>query len=130
MDFHCDGCGREYRISDDKVRGKTLHVRCKKCQRAIVLTGRPTGATEPVPSGPRFRPALVKARFDERVKPAFEKLDSMLAADYVDAGFVHQWLEHFVKEVRELDEIVAKLDKQRPNAGQAQTEPPRRWRAV
>jgi len=130
MDFRCDGCGREYRISDDKVRGKTLHVRCKRCQRSIVLTGRAAGPAEPVASGPRFQPSLVKTRFDERVKPAFEKLDSMLAADYVDAGFVHQWLEHFVKEVRDLHEVVAKLGNERPNAEQVEAEPARRWRAV
>jgi predicted Zn finger-like uncharacterized protein len=117
MDFRCEGCGREYRISDDKVRGKTLHVRCKKCQRCIVLTEGSVGSNAAgVVSRKRVQPAFLKCRFDERVKPAFQKLDSILAANEVDATSVYQWLEVLVKEVRELDELVAKVGNDRTRA--------------
>ncbi len=37
MKFYCDSCGAKYLIGDDKVRGKVLRIRCKKCEHVIVV---------------------------------------------------------------------------------------------
>ena len=37
MKFYCDSCGSKYAIADDKVRGKILKVRCKKCAHIITV---------------------------------------------------------------------------------------------
>ncbi|MEM1350143.1 MAG: GYF domain-containing protein, partial [Myxococcota bacterium] len=37
MKFYCDNCGAKYSISDEKVRGKILKVRCKKCSYIITV---------------------------------------------------------------------------------------------
>lgn len=39
MNFSCDNCQRRYAIADEKVRGKTVKIRCKNCQNIITLTG-------------------------------------------------------------------------------------------
>lgn len=37
MKFYCDNCNTKYSIADDKVRGKVLKVRCKKCENIITV---------------------------------------------------------------------------------------------
>lgn len=37
MKFYCDSCNTKYAISDDKVRGKVLRVRCKHCGHTITV---------------------------------------------------------------------------------------------
>ncbi|MBN2360253.1 MAG: zinc-ribbon domain-containing protein, partial [Deltaproteobacteria bacterium] len=37
MKFFCDKCNTKYSIADDKVRGKILKIRCKKCGNVIVV---------------------------------------------------------------------------------------------
>ncbi len=37
MLFLCGRCGARYKVSDDKVRGRVLKIRCKKCDALIVL---------------------------------------------------------------------------------------------
>lgn len=37
MKFRCDECGQRYAISDEKVRGKVLKIRCRKCNHVIVV---------------------------------------------------------------------------------------------
>lgn len=44
MNFSCDKCQRRYSIADDKVRGKTVNVRCKNCQNVIRVEGPPEEA--------------------------------------------------------------------------------------
>ncbi|MFL5351186.1 AgmX/PglI C-terminal domain-containing protein [Archangium sp.] len=41
MNFSCNKCQRRYSIADDKVRGKTVKVRCKNCQNVISVEGPP-----------------------------------------------------------------------------------------
>ncbi len=41
MNFSCNKCQRRYSIADDKVRGKTVNVRCKNCQNVIRVEGPP-----------------------------------------------------------------------------------------
>ena len=52
MKFHCDRCKTRYSISDDRVRGKILKIRCKNC--SAVITVREESA---LPSGGSQRPA-------------------------------------------------------------------------
>ncbi|HYO69228.1 MAG TPA: AgmX/PglI C-terminal domain-containing protein [Archangium sp.] len=46
MNFSCNKCQRRYSIADDKVRGKTVKVRCKNCQNVISVEGPPADAEE------------------------------------------------------------------------------------
>jgi len=39
MKINCQSCGAKYTIADDKVRGRTVKIRCKKCSSAIVVKG-------------------------------------------------------------------------------------------
>ncbi|MEO6951802.1 MAG: AgmX/PglI C-terminal domain-containing protein [Polyangia bacterium] len=53
MKFLCDSCGTKYSIADERVKGRVLKIRCKKCD--FVITVREeisaTAATEAVPTG-------------------------------------------------------------------------------
>jgi len=40
----CDKCNKRYAIADDKVRGKSVKIRCKQCQNLISVQGPPAGA--------------------------------------------------------------------------------------
>ncbi|WPB79528.1 AgmX/PglI C-terminal domain-containing protein [Archangium violaceum] len=46
MNFSCNKCQRRYSIADDKVRGKTVKVRCKNCQNVISVEGPPAETEE------------------------------------------------------------------------------------
>ncbi|MET0403105.1 MAG: zinc-ribbon domain-containing protein, partial [Cystobacter sp.] len=35
LNFSCNQCQRRYSIADEKVRGKTVKIRCKNCQYVI-----------------------------------------------------------------------------------------------
>lgn len=39
MKIICQSCGAKYTIADEKVRGRTVKIRCKKCSNAIVVKG-------------------------------------------------------------------------------------------
>lgn len=41
LNFSCDKCQRRYSIADEKVRGKTVKIRCKNCQNTISVQGPP-----------------------------------------------------------------------------------------
>lgn len=41
LNFSCNKCQRRYSIADEKVRGKTVKVRCKNCQNVISVEGPP-----------------------------------------------------------------------------------------
>jgi predicted Zn finger-like uncharacterized protein len=46
LNFSCNKCQRRYSITDDKVRGKTVKVRCKNCQNVISVEGPPAEVEE------------------------------------------------------------------------------------
>jgi predicted Zn finger-like uncharacterized protein len=58
MKFNCDRCQTRYSISDDRVRGKILKIRCKSCSAVITVREAPAGAASaavpdaPAPSAP------------------------------------------------------------------------------
>lgn len=39
MIVECHACGASYNISDDRVRGRRVRVRCKSCNEAIIIDG-------------------------------------------------------------------------------------------
>ena len=39
MNFACDKCQKRYSIADEKVRGRTVKIRCKHCQNIISVQG-------------------------------------------------------------------------------------------
>lgn len=45
MNVTCEKCNKRYAIADDKVRGKSVKIRCKQCQNLISVQGPPAGAT-------------------------------------------------------------------------------------
>lgn len=50
MRFVCDNCKAKYSISDDKVRGKILKIRCKKCNNIIELRDPNSPSLQPGPA--------------------------------------------------------------------------------
>ncbi len=62
MKFYCDACNTKYAISDEKVHGKVLKVRCKNCgniisvREAIAPAG-PVVETDPTISTPTHLPS-------------------------------------------------------------------------
>jgi len=46
MKIECDKCGAKYSIADDKVRGKTFKIRCKKCSNVIIVREKEGGAAD------------------------------------------------------------------------------------
>ena len=47
MRIVCDACGAKYSIADQKVRGKTFKIRCKKCSNVILVKGKSGEGDEP-----------------------------------------------------------------------------------
>lgn len=45
MKIECDKCGAKYSIADEKVRGKTFKIRCKKCTNVIIVRDAASGAS-------------------------------------------------------------------------------------
>lgn len=46
MKVVCGSCGAKYSVADDKVAGKTVKIRCKKCSETIVVRGDQGGFDE------------------------------------------------------------------------------------
>jgi predicted Zn finger-like uncharacterized protein len=46
MIVDCHSCGATYNISDEKVRGRRVRVRCKNCQAAIIVDGEQLAAED------------------------------------------------------------------------------------
>ncbi len=62
MMIACDRCHSKYSVADEKVRGKTVRIRCRECQATIVVKA---GATTPLPT-PAAR-APVAALYESKV---------------------------------------------------------------
>jgi predicted Zn finger-like uncharacterized protein len=50
--FSCPKCETKYSIADEKVRGKVLKIRCKKCENVITLREQPAAEAQPPPEEP------------------------------------------------------------------------------
>jgi predicted Zn finger-like uncharacterized protein len=47
MKFVCDNCNAKYQIGDEKVAGKTVRMKCRKCGHDIKVSGQRPGGGEP-----------------------------------------------------------------------------------
>ena len=54
MRFECDSCHAQYKISDDKVRGRVVRFPCRKCDHKILIDGRLVDADVTVPAGAAY----------------------------------------------------------------------------
>jgi len=61
MKVSCQACGAKYTISDEKVRGRKVKIRCKSCGTPIVVDGQTEGAAPTVTGGTAAAPAGVAA---------------------------------------------------------------------
>src|SRR4051794_22035637 len=50
MKISCQSCQAKYTIADDKVRGKIVKIRCKKCGTTIVVNGNELEAAAAAPA--------------------------------------------------------------------------------
>ncbi len=77
MEIICPSCGTKYRIKDEKIRGKTVKITCRKCSATVyvrdpalgepfVFLGRPTKSVpvkKPPVKKPKPKPAPQKERW-------------------------------------------------------------------
>lgn len=70
MNFACHQCERRYTIADEKVRGRTLKVRCKSCQAIIDVRGAPEPEEESTRALSREDLELLRAAEREAAAPA------------------------------------------------------------
>ncbi|MBN4059114.1 zinc-ribbon domain-containing protein, partial [Endomicrobium sp. AH-315-J14] len=55
MRFNCDKCGAKYQIADEKVAGKTVRMKCRKCSHTIQVKAK-LGADGKVVARPSVPP--------------------------------------------------------------------------
>lgn len=56
MKITCQSCQAKYTIADEKVAGKTVKIKCKKCGSTIVVSGLETAAPAPAAAYPGLPP--------------------------------------------------------------------------
>lgn len=69
MNFSCDNCQRRYTIADEKVRGKTVKIRCKNCQSIISVVG-PSDEPDPLAIPEEDRTRMVPLEQIEKIRTA------------------------------------------------------------
>lgn len=63
MIVECHSCGATYNISDEKIRGRRVRVRCKSCNEGIIVDGTRVDSDEATRVySPNFEPGLYAAR--------------------------------------------------------------------
>ncbi|HJL26439.1 MAG TPA: zinc-ribbon domain-containing protein, partial [Polyangiaceae bacterium LLY-WYZ-15_(1-7)] len=50
MKFLCDNCKAKYQIPDEKIAGRTLRMKCRKCGHSIIIRGPKSGGAAPAPA--------------------------------------------------------------------------------
>lgn len=85
MKITCQACAAKYTIADEKVRGKTVKIKCKKCGASIVASGKEGdgGAAVAGASAELFWTVNV-GEGDQRSVSAAE-IEQLLSAGYVNA---------------------------------------------
>src|SRR3954467_12986977 len=58
MKFLCDNCKAKYQIGDDKVAGKAVRMKCRRCGHDIHVSASQVDAGRPV-EGPTFTGSVV-----------------------------------------------------------------------
>ena len=71
MKFLCPQCKAKYQIADDKIEGRTLRMKCRRCEHEIVVKG-DLAIAESEPPPPNKQPVqpLGKAPAGGRAVPA------------------------------------------------------------
>ncbi len=72
MKIECDKCGAKYSIADEKVRGKTFKIRCKKCSNVIIVRDKAGGGDAAESEAPADEPGWHLAIGGETVGPLTE----------------------------------------------------------
>ena len=77
MKIECDKCGAKYSIADEKVRGKTFKIRCKRCSNVIIVRDKASAEDKAVEAkvGKRLGKKLVKRvrKDNKRAKKAIRR---------------------------------------------------------
>ncbi len=119
MKFYCDSCQTKYSIADEKVRGKVLKVRCKKCSHVITVReprapAAPAAARPGPPPPPSARPKWHYAINGQSFGPFDEAdLQDLIAEGALGDG-IYLWNETFSgwKPVTEVPAFREALDQQ------------------
>ena len=107
----CQSCQSKYNVADEKVQGKVVKIRCRKCGATIVVNGTAAGATNgssPSPAksaaGPGPKPAAEAtpwhvnvAENDQRTMSLAELVDAHASGLVTHDTFV--WIESLAKQV-------------------------------
>lgn len=119
MKFYCDNCHAKYAIADEKVRGKILKVRCKKCSHVITVREprAPAGAaSKPQAPRPPAAPAQIEWHYaiNGQSFGPFKEADlaAMFASGELDDA-CYLWHDGFPswKPAREVPEFVSALNR-------------------
>ncbi len=129
MKFYCESCGAKYSISDEKVRGKILKVRCKKCTNIITVREprEPAAAKAAAPRQPSTSATASLAWYysinGQSFGPfEFDVLDGMYASGEVgDASYVWNETMSAWKPVYEVSEFREGLEKGREDRPRLKT---------
>ena len=82
MKFLCDQCKAKYQIADDKVAGKTVKMKCRKCGHLIEVRAAVTESVEAGESnrpGPRSAPMATSLSRMDQVRPSRDALAGAFA---------------------------------------------------
>jgi predicted Zn finger-like uncharacterized protein len=113
MKFLCDSCGTKYAISDERVRGRVLKIRCKKCDFVITVREdvQAAAAAVALPSDDEIGRALDAAQGE---KTTVGDLDSVLAKTHLpDAA---DWYVSFDGEQEGPFDLARAMDRVRKEA--------------
>ncbi|HEX7663712.1 MAG TPA: zinc-ribbon domain-containing protein, partial [Polyangiaceae bacterium] len=106
----CQSCQAKYTIADEKVVGKIVKIRCKKCGATIVINGNDPEATSPLPAGETGSEWTVNvAEGDQRTMTTEEIVDAYASGVVTDDTFcwkdgMADWLP--LREIEELSGLV------------------------
>ncbi len=104
----CQSCQAKYTIADEKVVGKIVKIRCKKCGATIVINGNDPEATSPLPAGETGSEWTVNvAEGDQRTMTTDEIVEAYGQGVVTDDTFcwkdgMADWLP-----LREVDELAS-----------------------
>ena len=65
MKFLCDNCKAKYQIPDEKIRGRTLKMKCRKCEHPILIKGPQEAAAAAVVDAPNLSAVLNALRAED-----------------------------------------------------------------
>lgn len=142
MKVGCQQCGASYSVADEKVAGRRLKMRCKKCGEPMLIDGSGDEPTQTVPLEPETQVVQAQssaAAGDERWREWYLAGDDSAQGPYTydavlaqcadgrvtpDTLVFHDGLERWT-EAREVAELQRALREHRPEAAQAIPPPPR-----